>query len=148
MAGERPQWVVCGRSAKGEAGEVADVLRRVRFPGVDAKNSVEWRGAARWLSLGVAGFYLLGAAPLVLGWPTVDAAVSMFMGLIVGAATLTGNPKLPLGMTALVCIQAVGLVVMAFGDTAPPRLILQLALLTWSVLAAIALWNAHQISAA
>lgn len=111
---------------------------------MDAKNSLEWRGAARWLSLGVAGFYLFGAVPLLLGSLTVGAVVSMFMGLIVGAATLTGNPKLPLGMTALVCIQAVGLVVMAFGDTALPRLILQLAILTWSVLAAIALWNAIQ----
>jgi len=115
---------------------------------VDAENPVEWRGAARWLSLGVAGFYLFGALPLVLGSLTVGAVVSLFIGLIVGAATLTGNPRLPLGMTALVCVQAVGLVVMAFGNTALHRLIIQLAFLTWSVLAAFALWNACRVSAA
>jgi hypothetical protein len=114
---------------------------------MDTPIAHKWQGAARWLSLAVAGFYLFEAAPLFLGkLNDVGAGVGLFIGLVVGAATLTGNSKLPLGMTVLAAIQAAGLIVGAFSGTTFLRLVGQLALLSITAGAAVALWKAHRVS--
>jgi hypothetical protein len=112
---------------------------------MDTLIAQKWQGAARWLSLAVAGFYLFEAIPLFLGkLNDVGAGVGLFIGLVVGAATLTGNSKLPLGMTVLTAVQVAGFFVDAFAGTIFLRLAVQLALLAITTGAAVALWKAHR----
>ena len=126
---------------------IAKPLEADRLPFMKASIAREWRGMARWLSLLVAAIYLSEAVPLFLGHLNdVGAVVGLFIGLVVGAATLTGNSKLPLGMAALAAVQAAGLIVNAFVDTVAFGLVVRFAFFGITTAATVALWKAHRLS--